>query len=313
MEENKNELSVLGKFVTDELEDSIKEQEDISKSLVPVEYSETGVVKTDKKTVPVIVGNKKYELLPLEETKNNFYDRLVMGDKEVLNDDYVYKVNPVNSKIKLYSDFKIPDKIGDATIQDMQLVFANYHNSIVPYKEKKLTKETAPVPLIQNIKYRLLLAALSLFIAWFAIYARFATWHVLILAGMYSLVHLLNAATTAYYTHTRNFKVFSGVITNIYTKMNISPSLRRSYIQISNGKKFITFPYKLSKSNNFKTGTPVTIFIPNNAEIKEGEMGPTVDYLLGISFSIDIKSANKQGEYQDNRMKDTMAEDFFND
>ena len=260
----------------------------------------------------VVINDKQYEVLPYEEINGYFGSRLENGLVE-LEDDYVYRTNPETGALMYKETFQLPDDFEDASSDDKLLLVANYLNGLVPYQEKKLTKETMPKPLLRGVYYRLGIAAGAMFLATLIYSYGAVTWHVFPLAGFYSLVYLWNAALCFYYAKTRNFKMFSGIVTKVETKNGWSPSLKKTYIQISNGKKFLTFEYKLKNKKDISIGSPVTIFIPNIAKIEEGPFGPTVNIVLAVSFSLDVKSSDKYGEYQDGRMRDRYANEFFED
>lgn len=270
------------------------------------------VVRDEDKSEIVIVDGKKYELKPFEKlaTQPTFFMKLASGEEKA-DESLVYRVSPDTGLLLCKQSFPLPENYEKLSGREQQLVVLNSIYSLVPITEKKLETNTMPKPLLNILKMRLLLGFGGLGFAALAYMLQFASWHVFPFFAIYSFVQFWNAANTYYYIRTRNFKMFSGIITNIFTKNGWSPSLRKVFIQISNGKKFITFPYNFKGKKTIKTGSPATIFIPNNAEITETEFGPTVDLLLAVSFSLDVKSADKAGEYQDGRMKDKNVIDFF--
>lgn len=281
-------------------------------SLQTIESAGTELVASDPNKQVVLINDHKYEVLPYEKVKPFFGSELASG-KEVLDDDYVYKITPETGALVYKETFELPADFQDASPQDKLLLIDNYIGGLVPYKEKKLTSKTMPKPLLKGVFYRVGVAALAISISSILYLLKMTTWHIFPLAGIYSFVYLWNAALTFYYAKTRNFKMFSGVVTNVETQYGWSPSLRKTYLQVSNGKKFLAFQYDLRKKKDIKIGTPVTVFIPNTLELHEGPLGPTADIVLGISFSLDAKASDKYGEYQDGRMRDIRAEDYFND
>lgn len=318
---NTGELKGTGKFILNNIDKSteninnlgpIKEDVQEEQSLQIIEDVKTEIVATDPNKQVVLINNNKYEVLPYEKVKPFFGGELTSG-KKVLDDDYVYKITPETGALVYQETFELPKEFKDASPEDQLLLISNYMGGLVPYKEKKLTAKTMPKPLLKGVFFRIGVAALAMLISTVLYWLHMTTWHIFPLAGVYSFVYLWNAALTFYYAKTRNFKMFSGIVTNVETEMGWSPSLRKTYLQVSNGKKFLAFQYDLRRKKDIKIGTPVTVFIPNTLELREGPLGPTADIVLGISFSLDAKSSDKYGEYQDGRMKDVRVEDYFND
>lgn len=308
------EIKGTGKFILDNInEDELPEYEyEGETALDVVSKPQTQLVAADPDKEVILVNNKKYEVYPISKLPAPFESKLQMG-MDVLDDDYVYKVNPETGALVYKPTFELPEDFNDASPEDKLVLAANYVSGLVPYKEKKLTKKTMPNPLLKGVYYRLATAAAAMLIATLVYIYGASTWHIFLLAGIYSFVYLWNAAISFYYAKTRNFKIFSGIVTNVSQSMAWSPSLRKTYLQISNGKKFMAVEYRLKNKKDIKIGTPVTVFVPNNVKLTEGPLGPTADVVLGISFSLDIKTADKYGEYQDGRMQDTMVNDFFED
>lgn len=315
MNEEKLSREELDVETFDEVEDE-KIQETglvVSKEelIVSVEYGEYGLIEPRENSVTIIADGKKYELLPLEDLGVSFVSKFLDEGSEILDDEYVYRVNPENSQLMLHEGFQMPESLDNLDVNELELLILNHINSLVPYAEKKLTKETTPRPLLKASYSNFIIAGLAAFTAFFTYFTGIFQWHIFPLAAIYGGVYLYNGILEQYFIKTRNFKMFSGVITNIHTSLEWWPSLRRTHIQISNGKKFLTFPYNLPKKHKFTIGTPVTIFFPNSATIKEGDLGPTVDLILGISLSVDMKSADISGEYQDGKMQDMSTREFF--
>lgn len=277
------------------------------KTSLPVNF-----VQKDAKKKLVVVGNRKYELTSMELLPDPFPSRFSRGEK-VLKDDFVYRVS--EGKLKYQEPFPLPSfsELAKMETEERNLLFANYYSGLVPYEEKILTKETMPAPLWRGVWFPLFWAGFIMTMAVLIYIIGFATWHVLLLAGIYSSVFVVNFLFGLYYAKTRNFKIFSGVVSAVNTKLAWSKSLRRSYIQITNGRKFLSFRYHVAKENSFPPGTPVTIFFANSEPIYEGAFGPTIDNVLSVYFSVDVKGANKHGEYQDGHMKNQTASEFFED
>ena len=297
-------LTGTGKYLLDTIENS--------KKIAPVPEETTEIVASDPDKKVIILNNRKIEVYPADKVKP-FVGFKLKEDKDILKDDCVYRVTPETGQLMYQETFQLPEDFDDASPDDKVLLMLNYLGGLVPYEEKKLTRKTMPAPLLKGVYYRIGVAALAMLVSTLLYLIGAATWHIFPLAGFYSAVYLWNAALAFYYGKTRNFKVFSGIVTNVERTMAWSPSLRRTYIQISNGKKFISFKYNVKKKSDIKIGTPVTIFIPNNIDLVEGPLGPTADVVLGISFSLDVKSADVYGEYQDGRMKDVNINEYFND
>lgn len=273
----------------------------------------TNYIKNYEDSRIVILDDKKYELLPKDKVPVFFGLQLLTKKDEILDDDYVYRIDTKTGDLVYKEPFELPDSLDDLDNDTFDLVISNYMGGLVPYKEKKLNKQTIPRPLYKSILYRLGIGAAALVFATIMYLVSFTTWHIFPLAGIYSLIYFINAGLVFYYAKTRNFKMFSGIVTHIETSLGWSKSLRRTYIQLSNGKKFLAFQYNLGRGSKIKEGTPATVFMPNNTPIVEGPLGPTAQYIFAVSFSIDVKSADKYGEYQDGRMHDRSAEDYFSD
>lgn len=302
-----NKINGVGNFLASNFE------------LIEHEYEEnhlsTQVIQKSDNTSVMIYKGEKYQLLPIDQLDTPFPVKL--NKKEIQMDkDKVYKVVPGTYNLIYENKIPVPDDLLQLPAEQQSLILANHFASLTPKGEKILTTETMPKPLLSTLMFRLGMAVWFIILAIVAHTTGFATWHIYIIMGLCSFINLYNAAITYYYIKTRNFKMFSGIITNIHVQNGWSPSFRKTYVQISNGKKFLTFPFgksKLNKNGSLQIGSPVTIFIPNIAPIKETFYGPTVEFLLAVSFSLDIKSSDSKGEFKDGRMNNQSTYKFFKD
>lgn len=277
-----------------------------------------------KKIVPkqenkvIIQNGQKYELIPTDELPTTYLD--IKEFESFLDatedDDLLYQIDPRTNSLTLDRPSDDLISLDGLTQEEVFLLISNKMALANPKTEKKLEFETMPMPIQGEIKMRAKNFFIMALISFLAFYFEIASHKVFYFLAFYGLVQALNVYNIYTLSKTRNFKVFTGVVSKVIIENKHLKSIRKSYLQVKNGPngpKYLTIPFYVKHPEDYPEGSPVTIFLPNNIEIKESEYGPMAERYLAVTFSLDVKSSNIEGEYQDGRMLDTNALDYFED
>lgn len=255
------------------------------------------------------------ELKEGKELEKSLMDSEIVGrnyKQEGLDfsDDKIYARDKDNVLLFTSDKFDNFPDLSKLNNEERSLVVNNFYDSLKYVTKKKLEYNDLPFPLAGIINQRLILSFIILTLVLVGYFVDFLNWPWLVLAGILILSQLFSLVYTYYLAKTRNFRMFSGVVVQNIDTFRFIPSLKRRYVQISDGKRFLNFQVRYN-DDSFKEGMPVTVYMSVFDTLEETKYGPLIEKPLAISKGVEVSAVDEEGNFKDGKVKDRKVDDFF--